>query len=184
VLAPALRCASLIRELLPWKRDSVAAMVCGDLRAVPSLALDPGLTVQQVERVVDDPPGGVPLVRAATLALAAAPDIELSQAQFVAFLRALPTAFRLFAAVDSAGDVRATSGVGVFGAYAQVIFVDTDPNWRNRGIGTAMTAYALNAAHRAGAHHASLDASSASRSIYLRLGFEEAGRVTRFHQNP
>jgi ribosomal protein S18 acetylase RimI-like enzyme len=88
-------------------------------------------------------------------------------------------AIGLFAAVDGEGAVRATSGWGVFGTQASVIFVNTDPDWRGRGIGQAMTAAALRAAGDRGARQASLDATDAGRSIYRRLGFESAGRATR-----
>jgi ribosomal protein S18 acetylase RimI-like enzyme len=66
------------------------------------------------------------------------------------YLRSLPSTFSLFAAVDNDGKVRATSGCGVFGRYATVLFVNTDPGWRGRGIGQAMTAQALTAARRGG----------------------------------
>jgi ribosomal protein S18 acetylase RimI-like enzyme len=58
--------------------------------------------------------------------------------------------------------------------------VNTDPGRRGRGIGQAMTAQALSAARRAGARFAALDASDAGRSIYLRLGFDVVGMLTRF----
>jgi hypothetical protein len=43
-----------------------------------------------------------------------------------------------------------------------------------------MTAAALDWAHRAGAHRASLDASPAGLSIYMRLGFEPISSTTLF----
>ena len=96
------------------------------------------------------------------------------------FLRSLPVTTQLFAAVDADGIVRATSGCQLAGGYARVIFVDTDPVWRRGGIATAMTSVALGAARGQGAREASLDASGAGRSIYLRLGFESAGQTIRF----
>jgi ribosomal protein S18 acetylase RimI-like enzyme len=112
--------------------------------------------------------------------MSASSAIEDPPAVFAEYLRSLPSTFRLFAAIDNHGAVRATSGFGVFGRYATVIFVNTDPDRRGRGIGQAMTAQALRAASCAGARQASLDASEAGRSIYLRLGFETAGTAIRF----
>ena len=43
-----------------------------------------------------------------------------------------------------------------------------------------MTAAALRSALHRGARRASLDASNAGSSIYLRLGFEAVTRTTRF----
>jgi GNAT superfamily N-acetyltransferase len=96
----------------------------------------------------------------------------------------LPRAFGLWAAVDDAGVVRATSGSATFEAMASVIFINTDPDWRRRGIARAMTAIAPRAAQQAGARHAGIDASDAGRELYLRLGFEDATVVTRFRSSP
>lgn len=76
--------------------------------------------------------------------------------------------------------IRATSGAGAFGAEASVMFVNTDPNWRRRGIGLAMTAAALHSARASGARRACLDASRAGATIYRRLGFEVVTEMTRF----
>jgi ribosomal protein S18 acetylase RimI-like enzyme len=78
--------------------------------------------------------------------------------------------------------VRGTSGLGVFGAYASVMFVNTDPALRRRGIGRGMTSAALHAARECGASQAGLDASDAGRRIYAQLGFESVAPVTRFHR--
>ena len=182
VFGTATRCAELVADRLAWSSDSVAAMVCSDLHTVPSLTLPSDLTLHPVQRLDDDDDegGGVALADAVAAAMSASSAIQDPPAVFAGYLRSLPSTFQLFAAVDSHGAVRATSGSGVFGQYATVIFVNTDPDWRGRGIGQAMTAQALRAASRAGARQASLDASDAGRSIYLRLGFENAGTVIRF----
>ena len=75
--------------------------------------------------------------------------------------------------------VRPTFGFVTFGALATVFFVNTDPSWRHRGIGQAMTTAALRSARHAGASQACLDASAAAVSIYLRLGFEIVARSTQ-----
>lgn len=180
IFATAARCDQLVADQLAWTSETVTAMVCSDLHTVPALKLPSDLTLYPVQRLADDEEGGVALADAVLAAMSAAPAIEDPPEIFADFLRSLPPTFRLFAAVDSDGKVRATSGSGVFDQYATIIFVNTDPEWRGRGIGPAMTAQALHAARRAGARQASLDASDAGRSIYLRLGFENAGPLTRF----
>jgi len=181
IFGTATRCAQLVADWLAWGSDTVAAMVCSELQTVPSLTLPSDLTLQPVQRLDDDEGGGgVALADAVAAAMSASSAIEGPPAAFAEYLRSLPSTFRLFAAIDSHGAVRATSGSGVFGQYATVIFVNTDPDWRGRGIGQAMTAQALRAASCAGARRASLDASDAGRSIYLRLGFENAGTIIRF----
>jgi len=180
ILGTATRCAQLVADQLAWSSDRVTAMVCSDLHTVPSLALPSDLALRPVQRLDGDEDGGVALADAIAAAMSASSAIEDPPAVFAKYLRSLPATFRLFAAVDRLGAVRATSGSGVFGPYATVIFVNTEPDWRGRGVGQAMTAQALRAASRAGARQASLDASSAGRSIYLRLGFRKAGTVTRF----
>src|ERR1700759_5199576 len=91
----------------------------------------------------------------------------------VEHLRSLPRAFGLWAAVDEGGGVRATSGSGAFQTTANVIFVNTDPGWRRRGIAQAMTAFALRAARQAGARCAGIDASDAGRELLPSAGVRE-----------
>lgn len=186
VLAAALRCAELVRRHPAWRPDTATAMVCRDLRTVPEVALPGGLTLRAVQRLPGDGPDGVPLEDAVAAAALAAPSMEVSPEVLADYLRSLPRAFRLFAAVDGDGDgaVRATSASGAFGTEATVLFVNTDPGWRGRGIGTAMTAVALRAAQDAGARRASLDSSDAGAPIYRRLGFESVGGTTRFRCRP
>lgn len=178
VLAAAERCAGLVVRNPGWAPDEATAMICRDLQAVPAPPLPCKLTLEPVRRRADDPPGGVPLTDAVATAARASPAIDAHM--LTDYLRSLPPAVRLFAAVDSDGVVRATSAAGAFGTEATVMFVNTDPDWRGRGIGRAMTATALRAARTCGARHASLDASHAGARIYRRLGFETVTRTTRF----
>ena len=180
--ASAPRCANLIADHQTWRITTPMAMVCRDLRIVPLLPLPDDLTLRPVRRRADDEPGGVPLEEAAATAMRSEPGIVGSLDAFTDYLRSLPPAFGLMAAVDAAGDIRATAGSGAFGIHASVIFVDTDPGWRCRGIGSAMTSAALHAAREAGATQACLDASDAGMRIYLRLGFEVVGPVTRVYR--
>lgn len=180
VLGRATRCHRLMGAQLGWRSEVVTAMVCHDLRRIPSVSLPSELTLRPVRRLPADEPTGIALPDAVAAAIRAAPAIEDPPQRFADYLRSLAPTFRLFAAVDREETVRATSGSGVFGRHATVFFVGTDPEWRRRGIGQAMTAHALTAARDAGAIHACLDASAAGRSIYRRLGFEPAGTLTQF----
>jgi ribosomal protein S18 acetylase RimI-like enzyme len=167
---------------LDWTSDTVTAMVCRELQTVPTLCLPSELALRPVQRLAHDDPGCVALENAVAAAMSAAAAVGDAPEVFADHLRSLPSTFRLFAAVDRDGTVRATSGSGVFGQHATVIFVNTDPGWRGLGIGQAMTAQALRAAQRSGARQACLDASTAASSIYRRLGFETAGTLTRFRR--
>jgi GNAT superfamily N-acetyltransferase len=180
--ASATRCVDLIAAHLAGRVTTPTAMVCRDLRTVPVVPLPGDLALRPVLREPGDPPDGVPLREAAAIAMRADPDIRGELDAFADYLRSLPSAFRLLAAVDPSGAVRATAGSGAFGIYGSVIFVDTDPRWRGRGVGTAMTSTALHAAREAGATRACLDASDAGAGIYRRLGFEAVGPVTRFYR--
>lgn len=175
------RCDELLRGQPGWHADRPAtAMVRRDLHAVPDPALPDGLAVRAVNRLPSDAADGVPLDEAAAVAIASDPGIAAPADAFAAFLRALPPPVRLFAAVDAGGAARATSGMDVFGEETRIFFVNTAPGWRGRGIGAAMTVEALRAAARSGARRASLDATDAAASLYRRLGFEAAGRLSRY----
>jgi GNAT superfamily N-acetyltransferase len=176
VLAAAARCTELLLGRPGWTAKPLTAMVCPDLRALPPAPLPAGLTLRPVRRRAGD---GVPLEAAVGAALRADPSIQDPPDAFAAYLRSLPDV-RLLAAVDTGGAVRATSGSGVAGTVANAFFVNTDPDWRGRGAGRAMTATALRAAREAGARQGCLDATAAGFSIYRRLGFETLTRTTQF----
>jgi predicted GNAT family acetyltransferase len=132
-----------------------------------------------VDRVGAGAPDAVPLKAAVAAAIASDPAI--TDADHVAsYLSGLPSSVRLFAAVDETGAARATSACHVFGEYAQVFFVSTEPAWRRRGIGGAMTAGALRGAASLGARRAFLHSTADGASLYKRLGFEPAGLLTRY----
>ena len=180
VVTAARRCLRLVQSDRAWTANAVTAMVCRDLGKIPISPLPKELTLRPVRRLAGDEPTGVPLEDAVTAAMSADPRIEDEPWAFANYLRSLPPTFRLFAAVESNGGVRATSGSGVSSTYANVIFVNTHRDWRRRGIGRAMTSAALRAARDSGATHACLDATAEGRAIYAHLGFEVATEVTRF----
>jgi ribosomal protein S18 acetylase RimI-like enzyme len=175
VLEGAPRCAAL---LAGWEATPIAAMVLRELNTLADLSLPGELTVRHVERLPGDPPG-VPLADAVAAVVRADPAAG-SPEGLAAFVRQMPANVVLFAAVDAGGTVQATSGRGVYGEDASVTFVNTDPGWRGRGIGTAMTALALRDARAAGARRACLTATAAGRGIYERLGFGVAALGTDF----
>ncbi len=183
VCAAAVQCAALLAGHPAWRGGTATAMISRDLRSVPTVALPCRLTLRPVRRLADDPAEGVPLT--AAVAAASRADAGITDPRALAdHVRSLPRAFALWAAVDDGGVVRATSGSAAFAAMATVIFVNTDPDWRRRGIAGAMTSIALRAAEQAGARFAGLDASDAGRELYVRLGFEAATPIKRFRQEP
>lgn len=175
------RCDELLRGGSGWKADRPAtAMVLRDIQVDAKATLPDGLVLRPVNRLAPESPDAVPLQAAAAVAIASDPGIAGPAGEFARFLMSLPASVRLFAAVDDAGVARATSGCEVFGEYARVFFVNTEPGWRRRGIGHAMTAEALGAAASSGARRAFLHATDDGNSVYTRLGFEAAGRLTRY----
>jgi ribosomal protein S18 acetylase RimI-like enzyme len=156
------------------------AMVLRDIEAVTDAAFPDGLELRPVDRVGSGAPDTVPLRDAVATAIASDPGITESADRVAGYLRALPPSVRLFAAVDETGVARATSACHVFGDYAQVFFVSTEPAWRRRGIGSAMTAEALRGAASLGARRAFLHSTADGASLYKRLGFEAVGLLTRY----
>lgn len=64
------------------------------------------------------------------------------------------------------------TALGVFGAGGVGVFnVATDPRWRGRGYGGAVTAAVLSDAREAGAPRARLQSSALGYRLYERLGF-------------
>jgi ribosomal protein S18 acetylase RimI-like enzyme len=155
-------------------------MVHRDLGAIGDVPLPAGLTLRPVGTAARAD-AEVALPDAAAAALRSDPTMPSGTDldSFVAYLEAIPDT-RFLAAVDGVGVVRATAAAATWAGTAAVFFVNTDPGWRGRGIGTAMTAAALRAAVAAGADRACLDASALGLSIYQRLGFTSVGQLTQY----
>jgi ribosomal protein S18 acetylase RimI-like enzyme len=180
VFEGASRCHALLRGQSDWSAERPAtAMVLRDIHAASIGTLPDGLVLRPVNRLPSET-GAVPLEAAVAVAMASDPGITEPADEFTGFLRALPSSVRLFAAVDERGIPRATTGCDVFGEYARIFFVNTEPGWRRRGIGRAMAVEALRVAASSGARRAILDATDGGASVYLRLGFEGVGRLTRY----
>jgi GNAT superfamily N-acetyltransferase len=180
VLDEAARCRELV-ERAGWDGEDATAMICPDLAVVRGPAAPADLTIRPVLRTPGDPLDGVLLEDAAEACLRADPHTAGHPLSgFVEFLQSLPASTRLLAAVDEQNRVRATAGSSALGLDANAYFVSTDEQWRGRGVATAMTAAALSWAREAGARQASLDASAAGLSIYLRLGFEAVSPARLF----
>ena len=122
----------------------------------------------------------MPLKEAVAAAARATSATDASSDALTSYLKSLPGDPLLFAAVDQDGIVRGTSGSRTFGTYAYAFFVNTDPGWRRRGVGLAMTAAALRSSVREGATRASLDASDSGAALYRRLGFTAVAQITQF----
>src|SRR4051794_398638 len=179
VFAAAQTSHRLLSETGDYRSSACTAMVHGDLARIPETELAEGLRLQPVALTTGS--AGVPIEDAAAAALRSDPTAgPLDHLDgFVAYLRAAPNA-RYLAAVDRDGAVRATAATGIFDGTASVFFVNTDPGWRGRGVGTAMTAAALRVAAEAGGRQAYLDSSALGLSIYLRLGFVPVSPATLF----
>lgn len=180
VLSVASRCSDLVTGHPLWKPKAVTAMVCDDLAGLPEPVLPDTLTLHPVDHRRQEGRGGIPLVEAVATARRSIVDPSFDGDSLERYLGSLPADVRLFAAVDESGQVQATSGSRTFGEEAYVFFVNTDPRWRRRGVGLAMTATALRSARDQGARYATLDASGVAVPLYRRLGFDVAGELTQF----
>ena len=170
----AARCKEFLRGEPGWKAvGTELAMVLPDIEAATDAPLPDGLEFRTV-------PDSVSLLDAATAAIASDPAITGSPEDVAGFLSGLPPSASVFAAVDGDGVAHATAASHVFGEYAQIFFVSTEPTWRRRGIGSAMTFGALRAAASRGARTAILHSTEIGVSVYAGLGFEPVGMVTRY----
>jgi ribosomal protein S18 acetylase RimI-like enzyme len=181
IFEQASRCNEFLRSQPGWSAErSEIGMVLRDLQAAKGDTLPDGLELRHVILAASETPDGVPLKDAVTVAIASDLGIKESVDDVAGYLSALPSSVRMLAAVDESGTARATSACHVFGDYAQVFFVNTEPAWRRRGIGQAMTLEALKTAARLGARQALLHATDDGASLYERLGFEAVGLISRY----
>ena len=78
------------------------------------------------------------------------------------------------------GEPVATARLTRYGTVAEILGVVTLPAHRGRGLGTAMTRAAMAEAARRGCTALTLNASELGLRLYLRLGFEPAGRYLTY----
>ncbi len=74
----------------------------------------------------------------------------------------------------------ATAEITIGGGVAGLYNVSTDAGHRRRGLGSALTHYALSRAGDAGIDHAILQAEPDGIGLYRRLGFEVYGEVSEY----
>lgn len=177
LLPAAAELAPVVAESGFDRQEQRVAMALPDLSRLQQPPLPPDVVIGPV--AVRQASEGSSLEEAVRLSVlygedpsASSRDLEL-EAQLLRRLSGI----RFFAALDAAGQCVATGGSRVVDGAALVAGVATLPAYRRRGIGTAITAVALQAAAEAGAREAFLDSSPDGVSIYRRLGFAEIGPV-------
>lgn len=177
LLPPAAELAPVVADSGWDRQEQRVAMAMPDLSRLRPPPVPPDVVIGPV--AVRQASDGISLEDAVRLSVlygedpsASSRDLEL-EAQLLRRLSGI----RFFAALDADGQCVATGGSRVVDGAALVAGVATLPSYRRRGIGTAITAVALQAAVEAGAREAFLDSSPAGVGIYRRLGFAEIGPV-------
>jgi len=89
-----------------------------------------------------------------------------------------PDVVRVAGVLD--GRIAGTCTLSLGTEVAALYCVATDPEFRRRGIATALTLDALHIAQQAGRRIATLQASSDGEPVYRRLGFETVGHYRLF----
>lgn len=153
---------------------SMPIMAAG-LDKVPEPPLPAGLTVERVgtsERLAD-------YVDAYASSFGIGPDLRDAVIDAEAGLRTdLGRLIRLVGRVD--GRAVATSAVLVSNGVAGLYWIGTDPAYRERGIGAALTAAAMEIGREHGMSVCTLQASSQGEPVYTRLGFVGVGEVVLY----
>lgn len=86
--------------------------------------------------------------------------------------------------VEKDGKVAAVSAMGLLDGVAGIYCVAVLPEYRNRGLGAAVTAEPLRRAAKVGYDIGVLQASTMGLPVYQRLGFVESGSVDTFFRFP
>lgn len=163
------RIGTLLTDCGLREAESELAMAV-ELAYLPDEEAVDGLTVTQVReqdslrtfaRVLGDPVGVAFYEQTGPALLAADSPIRL----YLGLLDGVPAA---------------TSELTLGGGIAGIYNVSTRPEFRRRGIGTAMTLAALNAARAEGMAYAALQASPEGQGLYARLGFYPFGVITEY----
>jgi hypothetical protein len=182
VLDRASRCNDLLRGESGWgPAHSELAMVLPDIHEATVSALPAGLDLRSMS--TDEAGSSKWLQEVVRLAIASDPGVPGSSDDVARFIGSLPPSCRLLVAFDEGGAARASAACHVFGRFAEIFFVNTEPAWRRRGIGQAMTLAALRTAAGMGATSGMLHATEDGVSVYKRLGFEPVGMLTRYERS-
>lgn len=174
------QCLAYLSRLEGYQADGGTAMVAEALEDLPAPVLEPRLTLHRA--TLEPREGEISLTQAAAAFFRFDPPTERGKPDpdaFASYLHSIPHS-SILVAIDGKGAISATAGSAVFGSFARVFFVSTHPDQRGRGIGTAITAAALQDARERGATRACLEASDSGRAIYQRLGFVDASPITLF----
>lgn len=153
---------------------SMPIMAAG-LDKVPEPPVPAGLTVERVdtsEHLAD-------YVDAYASSFGIGPDLRDAVIDTEAGLRTdLGRLIRLVGRID--GHAVATSAVLVSNGVAGLYWIGTDPAYRERGIGAALTAAAMEIGREHGMSVCTLQASSQGEPVYTRLGFVGVSEVVLY----
>jgi len=158
-----------------YARIGSMPIMAARLDKVPEPPLPVGLTVERVdtsERPAD-------YVDAYASSFGVGPDLRDAVIDAEAGLRTdLGHLIRLVGRID--GRAVATSAVLVSNGVAGLYWIGTDPAYRGRGIGAALTAAAMAIGREHGISVCTLQASSQGLPVYSRLGFMQVSEVVLY----
>lgn len=171
--------SAFLASLGVFSQEHQTGMIRSDLATVPRPPLPDPLRVTRVQLGdLTDPE--LPTT-AAFAAAVEAEDGPPPGSMLPVLQRWAHRAVQLFAAVDRAGTIHATSAASATGAAGMVFGIGTMTDWRGQGVGTAMTAAAVHGSAELGATTLLLDATDMGASIYRRLGFVAYAATVEWH---
>jgi ribosomal protein S18 acetylase RimI-like enzyme len=155
-----------------YSRTGSMPIMAVRLGQLPEPALPAGLVVERVEQAADV----ADYVDAYASSFGVGPEIRDAVVKAESGLRTdLGRLIRLVGRVD--GRPVATSAVVISDGVAGLYWIATDPEYRGRGIGAALTAEAMAVGRQYGASVCTLQASGLGEPVYRRLGFTPVGEI-------
>ncbi|MET7986773.1 GNAT family N-acetyltransferase [Streptomyces sp. NPDC005281] len=140
---------------------------------------EPPLPAGLIIERVDGPDGVTDYVDAYASSFGVGPTLRNLVVDAESNLRTdLGRLIRLVGRID--GRAVATSAVLISNGVAGVYWVGTDPTYRGRGIGAALTAAAMVIGRQHGAFVCTLQASDLGAPVYRRLGFTPVSEVVLY----